>query len=39
MKTLKNYVNGAWVETASGLYLDVENPGTGEILSKVPCRL
>jgi len=36
MDTLRNYIGGAWVESASGAALDVENPGTGEILSRVP---
>ncbi len=36
MKTLKNYINGEWIETKSLEYIDVENPGTGEIISKVP---
>jgi malonate-semialdehyde dehydrogenase (acetylating) / methylmalonate-semialdehyde dehydrogenase len=40
MKTLKNYIDGEWVDTNSPLYLDIEDPGTGEILSSVPagCR-
>lgn len=40
MKTLKNYIGGRWVESASDVALDVEDPGTGEILGKVPagCR-
>jgi malonate-semialdehyde dehydrogenase (acetylating)/methylmalonate-semialdehyde dehydrogenase len=36
MKKLKNYINGQWVESKSSEYFDVENPGSGEILSKVP---
>jgi len=36
MNTLRNYVGGAWVESASSATLDVENPGTGEILARVP---
>lgn len=36
MKKLKNYINGKWVESSSDKYLEVENPGTGEILSSVP---
>jgi malonate-semialdehyde dehydrogenase (acetylating) / methylmalonate-semialdehyde dehydrogenase len=36
MRTLKNYINGAWVESKCTAYLDAENPGTGEIISKVP---
>lgn len=36
MKKLKNYINGEWVESKSELFLIVENPGTGEIISRVP---
>lgn len=36
MKKLKNYINGKWIESKSGKYLEVEDPGTGEILSYVP---
>ncbi len=36
MKKLKNYINGEWIETKSPEYLDVEDPGTGEIISRVP---
>jgi malonate-semialdehyde dehydrogenase (acetylating) / methylmalonate-semialdehyde dehydrogenase len=40
LKTLKNYIDGKWVDTRSRLFLNVENPGTGEVLSRVPvgCR-
>jgi succinate-semialdehyde dehydrogenase/glutarate-semialdehyde dehydrogenase len=30
------YVNGQWVQSASGATLSVDNPATGEILGKVP---
>ena len=33
---LENYVNGAWVEPQNQGLLDVENPTTGEIISRVP---
>lgn len=36
MKKLKNYINGKWIETKSAKYINVDNPGTGEIISQVP---
>nr|WP_263326574.1 CoA-acylating methylmalonate-semialdehyde dehydrogenase [Neobacillus sp. Marseille-Q6967] len=33
---LQNYINGAWVNTNSGNTLDVPNPATNEVLTKVP---
>lgn len=36
METLKNYIGGKWIESKSDQYADVINPGTGEILSRVP---
>lgn len=36
MNTLKNFIDGAWVDTLSGTYLDVVDPGNGEVLCKVP---
>ncbi|PIQ92291.1 MAG: methylmalonate-semialdehyde dehydrogenase (CoA acylating) [Parcubacteria group bacterium CG11_big_fil_rev_8_21_14_0_20_39_14] len=36
MEKIKNYINGEWVESKSTQILDVENPGTGEILAQVP---
>ncbi|MEM7335079.1 MAG: CoA-acylating methylmalonate-semialdehyde dehydrogenase [Chloroflexota bacterium] len=33
---LKNYINGAWVDSSASEYLDVENPATGEVLAQVP---
>lgn len=36
MKKLKNYINGEWIESISDQYLEVENPGNGEIISLVP---
>jgi malonate-semialdehyde dehydrogenase (acetylating)/methylmalonate-semialdehyde dehydrogenase len=33
---LLNYVNGAWRESASERYLDVNNPATAEVLATVP---
>lgn len=36
VRTLRNYVNGEWVEAQSADYLDVENPSTGETIARVP---
>ncbi len=36
MRRLRNYINGAWVASKSRRVLDIENPGTGEILAQVP---
>ena len=36
LKTIKNYINGKWVEAENSGYIDVENPSTGEILCKSP---
>jgi malonate-semialdehyde dehydrogenase (acetylating)/methylmalonate-semialdehyde dehydrogenase len=36
VKTLKNYVDGEWVESGSGETLDVRNPATTEVLARVP---
>jgi len=33
---IKNYVNGEWVESKSTKTLDVINPGTTEVLARVP---
>ncbi len=33
---LKNYVNGEWIDSTSGKYIDIENPTTGEIIGQVP---
>jgi malonate-semialdehyde dehydrogenase (acetylating) / methylmalonate-semialdehyde dehydrogenase len=33
---LKNYINGAWVSSSSNQTLDVPNPATNELLTKVP---
>jgi len=34
--TIKNYINGEWIESASGRYDQVPNPATGEIIAQVP---
>lgn len=36
VKILKNYIGGKWVESKSSQILDVTNPSTGEVISKVP---
>ena len=36
MRTVKNYVNGQWIEPENRGYLDIENPCTGEIIGKTP---
>ncbi len=36
IRTLKNYVNGEWVDPTSGKYIDVENPSTGELIARSP---
>jgi malonate-semialdehyde dehydrogenase (acetylating)/methylmalonate-semialdehyde dehydrogenase len=39
MKTLgviKNYVNGQWVEAENTGYINVDNPSTGKVITKVP---
>ncbi len=35
MKTYNHFINGAWVEPASGKYFETENPYTGEIWAQV----
>ncbi|WP_257351041.1 CoA-acylating methylmalonate-semialdehyde dehydrogenase [Pseudalkalibacillus decolorationis] len=34
--TLKNFINGKWVEANTEQYQDVFNPATGEVLAQVP---
>jgi malonate-semialdehyde dehydrogenase (acetylating) / methylmalonate-semialdehyde dehydrogenase len=34
--TVRNYINGQWVDTNGVTYLDVINPATGQMLAKVP---
>lgn len=36
MNTLKNYINGKWVDSVAEETIDVINPATGELLAKVP---
>ncbi|WP_018665068.1 CoA-acylating methylmalonate-semialdehyde dehydrogenase [Heyndrickxia acidiproducens] len=35
-KSLKNYVNGGWIEAQTEQFQSVPNPATGEILAEVP---
>lgn len=35
--TLRNFVDGEWVEPQTDRYLDVEDPATGETIASVPC--
>lgn len=35
MKTYQLYINGAWVEPASGEYFDTDNPYTGEAWAQI----
>lgn len=39
IQTLKNYINGQWVEPKNARYLDVENPSTGEVIARVPLTI
>ena len=36
LATIKNYVNGGWVESKSTRTLDIVNPATIEVLARVP---
>lgn len=36
MEITKNYIGGNWVTSESGRLLDIEDPGTGEIIAQVP---
>ena len=36
MRTVKNYINGRWVEAENAGLLPVENPSSGEVLANVP---
>ncbi|MDR1175369.1 MAG: CoA-acylating methylmalonate-semialdehyde dehydrogenase [Treponema sp.] len=37
IKTLKPFINGRFVESATQKYTDAYNPSTGEVIAKVPC--
>jgi malonate-semialdehyde dehydrogenase (acetylating)/methylmalonate-semialdehyde dehydrogenase len=36
IEVVKNYINGKWVDAECSGLLDVENPSTGELISRVP---
>ena len=36
LKTLRNYIDGQWVEAESRGYLEVETPSSGQVLAKIP---
>src|SRR5262249_51180265 len=36
VKTYQQFINGSWVDAASGETIDVENPATGEVIAAVP---
>jgi malonate-semialdehyde dehydrogenase (acetylating)/methylmalonate-semialdehyde dehydrogenase len=36
VKTVKNFINGKWIESESKEILDVRNPATAEVIAKVP---
>ena len=36
LKTVRNYINGKWVEAETTDYLDVENPTTGRVIARTP---
>ncbi|MFW9968198.1 MAG: CoA-acylating methylmalonate-semialdehyde dehydrogenase [Candidatus Thorarchaeota archaeon] len=36
LPTLKNYINGEWIESSSSDIRDVFNPATGEVIARVP---
>ena len=36
LKTVRNYINGQWVDPENTGYINVENPSTGQVIGKVP---
>lgn len=36
VKQLKNFIQGKWSEAENTGYLEVDNPGTGEVIARVP---
>lgn len=36
VERLRNYINGAWFESAASQFLEVRNPATDEVLARVP---
>jgi malonate-semialdehyde dehydrogenase (acetylating)/methylmalonate-semialdehyde dehydrogenase len=37
IETLKPFINGRFVESSSGKYMDVYDPSTGEVIARTPC--
>ena len=37
MQICKNYINGQWLESASGEIIEVDDPSTGQIIGQVSC--
>ena len=36
IRTVKNYINGEWVDAENDGVIDVENPSTGEVIAQTP---
>jgi len=36
LKSLRNYIDGAWTDPAGGAWLNVENPATGSVIARMP---
>ncbi len=36
VRTVKNYINGKWIDAECDSCLDIENPSNGQIIAKVP---
>jgi len=36
LKTVRNYINGQWVDPENTGYINVENPSTGQVIGKAP---
>ena len=36
---VKNYINGAFVDSKTSSYFDVHNPATGEVIAQTPMSL
>ena len=36
LRTVRNYINGKWVETENNSCLNVENPTTGQVMARTP---
>ena len=33
---IRNHIGGAWVESRADTYVDVHNPGTGDVIARAP---